>query len=116
VGLLYDDAALSAAEALLCGAGWEDAVAARAEVPRLGLASPWRGGTLRDIVGDVVAIAKDGLRGRGRLNAGDHDEQAYLEPLEAIAAGAPTQAEHWLERYNGPWRGDVGRIFHEAAI
>jgi glutamate--cysteine ligase len=116
VGLLYDDAALSAAEALLCGAGWEDAVAARAAVPRQGLATPWRGGTLRDIVSDVVAIAQDGLRARGRLNANGQDEQAYLEPLEAIAAGAPTQAEHWLERYSGPWRGDVGRIFPEAAI
>ena len=39
VGLLYDDAALAAAEALLRGAGWEDAVALRAAVPREGLAA-----------------------------------------------------------------------------
>ena len=116
VGLLYDDAALTAAEALLRGAGWDDAVAARAAVPRLGLSAPWRGGTLRDIVSDVVAIAKDGLRARGRRNAAGDDEQTFLEPLRAIAAGAPTQAEHWLERYNGAWRGDTGRIFQEAAI
>jgi glutamate--cysteine ligase len=116
VGLLYDDAALSAAEALLRGAGWEDAVAARTAVPRQGLAAPWRGGTLRDIVADVVAIAQDGLRARGRLNTAGEDEQAYLDPLQAIAAGAPTQAEHWLAQYHGPWRGDVSRIFREAAI
>jgi glutamate--cysteine ligase len=116
VGLLYDDAALSAAEALLRGAGWQDAVAAREAVPRQGLAAPWRGGALRDIVGDVVAIAKDGLRARGRRNAAGEDEQAYLEPLQAIAAGAPTQAEHWLARYNGAWQGEAGRIFEEAAI
>ncbi len=42
VGLLYDDAALTAAEALLRGAGWQDAIAARAAVPRLGLDAPWR--------------------------------------------------------------------------
>jgi len=116
VGLLYDEAALSAAEALVRGAGWEDAIAARGAVPRQGLAAPWRGGTLRDIVGDVVAIAKDGLRARGRRNEAGDDEQAFLEPLQAIAAGAPTQAEHWLERYNGAWRGDIARIFQEAAI
>jgi glutamate--cysteine ligase len=116
VGLLYDDAALSAAEALLRGAGWEDAVAARTAVPRQGLAAPWRGRTLRDIVADVVAIAQDGLRARGRLNTAGEDEQAYLDPLQAIAAGAPTQAEHWLAQYHGPWRGDVSRIFREAAI
>jgi len=116
VGLLYDDAALSAAESLLRGAGWEDAIAARAAVPRQGLAAPWRGGTLRDIAGDVVAIAKDGLRARARRDDDGNDEQAYLDPLSAIAAGAPTQAEHWLERYNGAWRGETGRIFGEAAI
>ena len=69
VGLLYDDAALTAAEALLRGAGWEDAVTARAAVPRQGLDAPWRGGTLRDIVADVVAIAEDGLRARRHRDA-----------------------------------------------
>src|SRR6202041_1146235 len=59
VGLLYDDAALSAAEALLRGAGWVDAVTARSAVPRLGLNAPWRGAKLRDIVADVLAIAAD---------------------------------------------------------
>jgi glutamate--cysteine ligase len=116
VGLLYDPAALSAAEALLRGASWQDAITARAAVPRQGLAAPWRGGTLRDIVADVVAIATDGLRARGRINAAGEDEQAYLQPLQAVAAGAPTQAEHWLERYNRAWGGEAGRIFHEAAV
>jgi glutamate--cysteine ligase len=116
VGLLYDHAALSAAEALVRGAGWEDAVTARAAVPRQGLDAPWRGGRLRDIVRDVVAIAQDGLGARGRLNDAGEDERAYLEPLRVIADGAPTQAEYWLEQYHGPWRGDVGRIFGEAAI
>jgi glutamate--cysteine ligase len=116
VGLLYDDAALSAAEALLRGTGWQDAVTARAAAPRLGLDAPWRGGRLRDIVPDVVAIAQQGLRARGRRDAGGSDESVYLDPLQAIAAGAPTQAEHWLARYHGDWKGDVSRIFREAAI
>ncbi|WP_428537062.1 glutamate--cysteine ligase [Rhodopila sp.] len=116
VGLLYDPAALAAAEALLRGASWQDAVTARTAVPRQGLAAPWRGGTLRDIAADVVTIAQDGLRARHRLNAAGEDERAYLQPLQVIAAGAPTQAEHWLQRYNQAWGGDAGRIFQEAAI
>lgn len=116
VGLLYDDAALTAVEALLRGAGWEDAVAARSAVPRQGLNAPWRGGTLKDIVADVVAIAIEGLRARGRRNAAGDDESIYLDPLKAIAAGAPTQAEHWLARFNGAWNRDVRHIFTEAAI
>jgi glutamate--cysteine ligase len=116
VGLLYDEAALAAAEALLRSAGWQDAIAARTAVPRLGLNAPWRGGVLRDIVADVVTIASDGLRGRALRNPDGDDESVYLDPLQAIAAGAPTQAEHWLARYNGAWAGDTGRIFAEAAI
>ncbi|WP_428485251.1 glutamate--cysteine ligase [Rhodopila sp.] len=116
VGLLYDGAALAAAESLLRGAGWTDAITARGAVPRQGLAAPWRGGTLRDILSDAIGIAKDGLRARGRLNAAGQDETVLLAPLEAIAAGGPVQAEHWLERYHGAWRGDIGRIFQEAAV
>jgi glutamate--cysteine ligase len=116
VGLLYDEAALSAAEELLRGAGWEDAVALRAAVPREGLAAPWRGGSLRDLARDAVVIARDGLRARARHDAVGRDESVYLAPLEAIADGEPTQAEQWLARYHGMWHGDVRRIFADAAI
>jgi len=116
VGLLYDDAALVAAEALLRGAGWEDAVALRAAVPREGLGATWRGGPLRDLARDAIAIARDGLRARARRNAAGDDESCYLKPLEAVAAGEPTQAEHWLERYHRDWQADIRQIFPEAAI
>jgi glutamate--cysteine ligase len=116
VGLLYDDAALAAAEALLQGMRRDDALALRAAVPSLGLEVPFRGGTLRDLARDVVAIARDGLRARARLDPTGADETVYLAPLDAIAAGGPTQAEYWLARYRGDWHGDVSRIFAEAAI
>jgi glutamate--cysteine ligase len=116
VGLLYNDAALSAAEALLRGAGWQEANIMRAAVPVQGLATSWRGGTMRDLARDVVAIAQDGLNARNRLNADGQTESIYLDPVADIAAGAPTQAEYWLSRYNGEWKGDLGRIFAEAAI
>ena len=116
VGLLYDDAALTAAEALLRDATWEDAVALRAAVPREGLAAAWRGGTLRDLAREVVAVSREGLRARARLDATEQDESGYLEPLVAIVAGEPTQAEHWLARFHQAWQGDVRRIFSEGVI
>ncbi|MFZ0017206.1 MAG: glutamate--cysteine ligase [Acetobacteraceae bacterium] len=116
VGLLYDEAALAAAEMLLRDATWEDAVALREAVPREGLAAPWREGRLRDLARDVVAIARDGLRGRARCNVAGLDESVYLVPLEAIVAGEPTQAEHWLACYRQSWQGNIRRIFGEAAI
>jgi glutamate--cysteine ligase len=116
VGLLYDDAALTAAEELLRGAGWADFVALRAAVPAQGLATPFRGGTLADLARAAVAISRDGLRARALRDADGNDESVYIARLEAIAAGAPTQAEYWLDRYRTVWNGDVGPIFNEAAI
>jgi len=121
VGLLYDDAALTAAERRLASPGglqadWADAVGLRQAVPRRGLDAPFRGATLRDLARDIVAIAQGGLRSRSLRDASGQDETGYLAPLEAIAAGAPTQAEHWLERYHTVWKGDARRILAEAAI
>jgi glutamate--cysteine ligase len=110
VGLLYDDAALEAAVRLVGEYPWQELAAIRAEVPRLGLKAPLGKGTVRDLARQAVTIATDGLRAR-KLG-----EELYLEPLQAIVTGAPTQAEHWLSRYHGEWRGDVTRIFGEAAI
>ncbi|HET7882749.1 MAG TPA: glutamate-cysteine ligase family protein, partial [Acetobacteraceae bacterium] len=116
IGLLYNDPALAAAEALLRDATWEDAVAARAAVPREGLAAPWRNHLLRDIAREAVAISRDGLRARNRRNGAGSDESTYLDPLHAIVGGEPTQAEYWLARYNQAWQGDVRHIFADAAI
>lgn len=118
VGLLYDDAALTSAESLLRGAGWRDTVSLRETVPRQGLLArlPWRDGDLRGLARNLVAVADDGLRARAYRNSDGEDESVYLAPLSAIAAGAPTQAEQWLERYHGVWRGETEKIFAEAAI
>jgi glutamate--cysteine ligase len=110
VGLLYDEAALAAAVALVGAHDWRDLAAIRGAVPRQGLDAPFAGGTVRDLARDALAIARDGLAARGL------DEQSMLDPLDAIVAGAPNQAQHWLARYHGPWAGDVTRIFEEAAV
>jgi len=116
VGLLYDEAALTAAEALVRGMGWDDVMALRTAVPRAGLGVPFRTGTLRDLARDVVAIARDGLRARNRRDKCGNDESVHLSPLLEIAAGGPVQAEYWLMRNRSDWHGDIRKIFSEAAI
>jgi glutamate--cysteine ligase len=110
VGLLYDAAAQSAAAALVASRPAEEFTALRRDVPRLGLATRFGAGTLRDLARDVVAIAAQGLRARGL------GEEALLSPLAEIAGGGPTQAERWLARYHGAWGGDVRHIFEEAEV
>lgn len=120
IGLLYDDAALTAAESLIAGVTWENLLAARADVPRQGLEAKLvvtkAELPLRSLVADVVAIARDGLRARARKSPEGVDETIYLRPLEEIADGAPTQAERWLSRYHNVWQGDVRRIFSETTV
>lgn len=115
-GIFYDPAALADAAALVKPLTYEQILALRAAVPATGIKTKFGAGTLRDLAREVVAIATSGLQARARLNQEGQDETLYLAPLQDIAAGAPTQAEHWLARYNGDWKGDVTRIFDEAAF
>jgi glutamate--cysteine ligase len=121
VGLLYDEAALEAASALLRGHGWADFVALRAEVPRRALdarldASWGDHGTVRDLARQMVEIARDGLKARARRDALGRDETRFLDPLDEMLAGEGTQAEYWLKRFDGAWAGDARNIMAEAAI
>ncbi len=110
VGILYDEAALSAAEALVRRAPWADYQALRAAVPRQALDAPWQGGTARDLARDMVAIGADGLKARGL------GEETMIEPLWEMISGGPTQAEAWLERFHGEWRGDITSIFRDSQV
>ena len=116
VGLFYDEAALAAAYALVSSQPWQAFAALRAQVPAQALDVPWGRGTIRDLAADMVRIAADGLRARGRLDRNGQDESVYLAPLCEIVAGAPTQAEHWLECYSTIWAGNVMPIFNAAAV
>jgi len=115
-GIFYDKAALAAAASLVRDIQYDSLLTMRAIVPRAGLATPFRAGALRDLARDAIIIADQGLRARAKHNAEGLDERVYLSPLHDIAAGGPTQAEHWLSRYNGEWQGDVSRIWGEAAF
>jgi glutamate--cysteine ligase len=84
-------------------------------VPRTAIHTPFRGGTVADIARLVVDLAGDGLRRRKYLAAGQ-DETRFLAPLNETLDLGKTQAERWLDKYNGEWAGDLTRIFDEAEI
>ncbi|KHK89355.1 glutamate--cysteine ligase [Novosphingobium malaysiense] len=112
VGLLYDQTALDAAWDLVKDWDMEGRELLRAAVPRLGLDAPLPGGgSLRDIAGEVLSIARSGLAARGRLNAGGDNETGYLEPLAEIVASGKVPAERLLDLYHGEWGGDVSRVY-----
>ena len=65
---------------------------------------------------ESVAIAKQGLAARGRINWDGENETRYLRPLEEIVATGRSVAEDLLERYHGPWGGSVDPVYEEYAF
>ena len=115
VGLLYDSAALEAADLLVRRLGVESFIALRPLVPQLAVATPWQGGTLRNLAKEVLEIASYGLKARA-LDGDGQDESVLLAPLNHIASGGPTQAEMWLVRHASVWNGKIESIFTEARL
>ncbi len=114
-GVFYDSAALAAAWDLCKHWTREDRERLRAEVPRLGLKAVVAGRSVQDVARDFIAIAREGLKRRARLDGGFVDETGYLGELDVIAEDGITPAERLLERYRTVWGGDVRRAFDECA-
>jgi glutamate--cysteine ligase len=114
-GLFYDRAALDGAADLV--ADWSEAERERlrVEVPRLGLKTGFRGGTVQDIAREVLALARAGLARRRRLDSTGQDEGHYLETLSEIVESGRTQAETLLEDYATRWGGRIDPIFAQEA-
>jgi glutamate--cysteine ligase len=116
VGLLYDDRALAAAEALVADWTLGEMQALRAAVPRLGLRTPFRGGTVLDLARTVVGIARDGLARRQRLNWDGRDETGHLRRLEEVVEQGRSPADLKLEAFVERWGGRVEPLFSEFAF
>lgn len=111
VGLLYDGTALDAAWDLVKDWTTAERAALRRDVPRLGLATPFRGGTVRDVALRVLAIARQGLASRAQTDAIGGTEEGFLNELQRIADSGETQASEMLRRYETEWGGSVDPAF-----
>ncbi|MEZ5873346.1 MAG: glutamate--cysteine ligase [Hyphomicrobiales bacterium] len=115
-GLLYDRTALDEATALIADWTAEERQAMRDEVPRLGLATPFRDRTLRDVARDVLKIAEGGLKRRARVGESGEDERRALKPLRETVEEGTTPADQLLAAYHGPWECDIDRLFETQAL
>ncbi|MCB1382255.1 MAG: glutamate--cysteine ligase [Notoacmeibacter sp.] len=115
VGLLYDDAALDAAEQLTAGWTVESVLAARDAAPREGLATRLGGSTMHEIAREALAISRIGLKNRNRPNDDGYDEAHFLSPLEEIVARGTTDAQVMLDAWHTRWDHSVEPMFTEYA-
>ena len=115
VGLLYDDQALADVTSMISDWSYDEVSALRDEVPVAALKTSFRGSTLQDLAKDVLAIAKQGLERRAKLDGSGQDETVFLNPLHAIAESGITPAEELLAHFDGDWDGSVDPVFTEYA-
>ncbi|QPB20395.1 glutamate--cysteine ligase [Rhizobium sp. 007] len=113
VGLLYDEAALDAADQLTKNWTFAEVSALRDAVPTAGLKAEFRGHALYETAREVIGISKAGLKSRNRLNKEGQDESIFLSPLDEVMAKKATLAEDLLARYNGRWQHSVEPVFEE---
>jgi glutamate--cysteine ligase len=99
-GLLYDDEALTGAEALTAGWRYDAVQAARPRLVAEGLAAPLPfsehdGWTLAE---RLLDLARAGLERRGRPGAGTSDEAHFLRPAERLVERRVSPAGEVLSR------------------
>ncbi len=115
VGVLYHQATLDAAWDRVKDWTIEEHEYLRAEVPRQGLRTPFRGGTVQDLAREMLALADAGLTGRAEEDWFGQDERQFLTALRGIAESGRTPADEKLALFHGRWRGSVDPIFAEFA-
>ena len=115
-GLLYDSQALDGALALTRDWTAQERQGLRDQVPRLGLKTPFRGGTLRDVGREMVGLALGGLQRRARLDRNGEDESKALQPLIVTVEEGRSPADRLLAAFSGPWCGDIDRVFDTQAF
>lgn len=115
VGVLYDDACLDAAWDLVKSWTVEERDKLRRDVPRLAMAAEIGGRKVADIAADFVEISRAGLRSRAKLDSFGDNEEHFLNAVETVVEEGRTPAEEMLDKYNGPWAGNIDRVFGEYA-
>ena len=88
--------------------------ALRRDVPRLGLQTPFRDGTLQDLAKEALKISRAGLNARGYLNAHGENETVFLQELDGFAASGHSNADRLISMYNGGWDGDILQAYNDC--
>lgn len=116
VGLMYDDDVLD--EATDYVKNWTPQMVGqlRDDVPQKALRAEIDGKSLLQVGKDILNMSRRGLEKRAILNNDGFDERVFLNALDEVIAGERTQAEQLLSLYEGPWQGDIKRIYDEMAF
>jgi glutamate--cysteine ligase len=114
-GLLYDDDSLDASWDLVKTWTAQQRQQFRDDVHKLGFAATVAGHSALEVAKTTLALARQGLARRRRLDAAGNDESRYLQSIEDYVARGITPAEELLQKFNGSWQRSVEPVFKEYA-
>ncbi len=115
VGLLYDKGVLDQAWDMVKDWTLEERHGLRDDVPRHALQARFRSGTVLDLAREMLALSREGLKRRARLNNSDEDERIHLAAVEETVATGKSPADQMLDLYHGEWGGDASKAFRDYA-
>jgi glutamate--cysteine ligase len=115
VGLFYNANSLDAAWNLVKDWTEEERDALRIGAGKDALRTPFRNGTLQDIVKEVLAISRAGLKARDKRNFHGENEALFLDDLDEIASTGLTRADLLIARYKGEWNSQIEPVFKDCA-
>jgi len=114
VGLLYDQAALDTAWDLVKDWTEEERLQLRNDVPKMGLQTPFRDKTLRDIGVAALSISREGLKSRGYKNHHGESETVFLQDLDDFIRKGQSNADKLIADYLGPWNKDILQAYKKC--
>ena len=86
----------------------------RRDVPKMGLQTPFREQTIRDIAIAALAISREGLNTRNRLNAHGENETVFLQELDEFVKTGKTNADRLIDKFNGDWNGNILKAYEDC--
>ncbi|MEE9347916.1 MAG: glutamate--cysteine ligase [Robiginitomaculum sp.] len=116
VGLLYDEAALDAAWDLVKDWTEDERDQLRRDVPKMGLQTPHRNGTLQDVAKIALLLSREGLKTRGQMNNYGESESVFLQELDGFARTGRSNADELIADFNGKWGGDITKAYKYCAF
>ncbi len=115
-GLFYDDRALAEADDLVRTLPADELPRMERDAAEHGLRAQVLGRPFQAWAQELLAIVERGLQRLDARDAKGENEAKLLAPLQQIAESGRTQAEDLLERYHGPWGGQLTPLFEDSSV
>ena len=114
IGLLYNDTSFNRAQEVVESWTQEDRKFINNNVPKYGLQTPFKEGTILDVAQKLFEISKQGLDARNIIARNKkYNETFYLKELENNLASGRSPADILIDKFNNKWSQNINFIYSE---